>query len=633
MDGLSGRPGTGSSGTQPPGTATAFGSSYIAGLAFEVTQGGWFEGYWWWVAPSGGLTAPQKFCLWQVTHVSPRAGTLITAATVTSGTMTTGWNWVPVAPVQLALGTVYVAATGVNGNFPDTTGQFGTGQPYAAGITNGPLHLYGNSSTDAAPYSMPQGPFSTGGSDPAVTIPDTNNANDLLWLDVQVNDTAPATFTGPYRLWPNKFDTSAATVLDQPKTFTLATEFRLSQAGVVSAVWYPSVSGAASLATEVGIFRVSDQALMASNASPSWTKADGVTAAAAGDGWVRTTIGPVPLQPDSYKVAYYNGAGTISTPTEFGYYGGAGAGANGIVNGPLSAPSDAAASTAYIYVNAPAATPPNTGIGQEPGQGTFVAGGAFGYPYLAVDYLAPGASDPAGAHWENFWADVEFTATPPAEPVVPVPWQFLPAAAPGEPFAPWPPWGQPGQPGITVAGTASLAGAGAVSALAAQAAPAVLAGTGALAAVTVQGAGASPAGAGSATGAAVQQAGAPLAGAGSLSALAVQRAVAALAGAGALTASQGSASQGTAALAGSGALTATGTVLVPGTASLAGAGSLAALAALRAAASAAGTGALTATGAAHGPVSFGRATADGHVQATATAAGAATTPAIPGGQP
>src|SRR5438874_8176116 len=120
MDGLSGRPGTGSSGTQPPAAATAFSSDFTAGLAFEVTQNAWFEGFWWYVPASGGSTAPQKFCLWQVTHVSPRAATLITAVTVTSGTLVTGWNWVPVTPVQVALGTLYVAATGVNAAFPDT---------------------------------------------------------------------------------------------------------------------------------------------------------------------------------------------------------------------------------------------------------------------------------------------------------------------------------------------------------------------------------------------------------------------------------------------------------------------------------------------------------------------------------
>ena len=32
---------------------------------FEVTTGGcWFDGYWWWVCPSGQSTSPQKFALW-----------------------------------------------------------------------------------------------------------------------------------------------------------------------------------------------------------------------------------------------------------------------------------------------------------------------------------------------------------------------------------------------------------------------------------------------------------------------------------------------------------------------------------------------------------------------------------------
>ena len=36
-------------------------------------------------------------------------------------------------PLPLAIGATYVAATGFTGSFPDTNGQFGSGDPYAAG--------------------------------------------------------------------------------------------------------------------------------------------------------------------------------------------------------------------------------------------------------------------------------------------------------------------------------------------------------------------------------------------------------------------------------------------------------------------------------------------------------------------
>jgi hypothetical protein len=57
-----------------------------AGVAFEVTADDcWFEGYWWWVAPTAGLTAPQTFALWLAT--SETTGIVLPAATATSGTL------------------------------------------------------------------------------------------------------------------------------------------------------------------------------------------------------------------------------------------------------------------------------------------------------------------------------------------------------------------------------------------------------------------------------------------------------------------------------------------------------------------------------------------------------------------
>lgn len=62
---------------------------FLAGIQFEVTAGAmWFEGYWWWVCPSGQPTAAQKFALWNVTGQG--GGTLIPGSVVTSGPLTAG---------------------------------------------------------------------------------------------------------------------------------------------------------------------------------------------------------------------------------------------------------------------------------------------------------------------------------------------------------------------------------------------------------------------------------------------------------------------------------------------------------------------------------------------------------------
>jgi hypothetical protein len=189
----------------------------------------------------------------------------------------------------------------------------------------------------------------------------------------------------------------------------------------------------------------------------------------------------------------------------------------------------------------------------------------------------------------------------------------------------------PGSDGAaaTVQGTASLSGAGALSALSALSAPAALSGAGGVAGLSAQAAGSG------------------ITGAGSLAALVTEAAIASLSGAGAVSASPGAGQ--TASLSGAGSLSAVAVVSAPcfpsGAGSLsaaavqgavtvpAGTGTLAALAALQAAAAVTGGGAVTAAGAQVSPTAFGRSTAAGRAAATATAAGGTVTSAIPGGQP
>jgi hypothetical protein len=343
----------------------------------------WFEGFWWWVCPSGQPTSSQQFALWNVTGEG--FGTVIPDSVVTSGELTAGqWNWVPLsAPVQLAIGTSYNACTGFTGGFPNTNDQFGAGAPFAVGIVNGPLSAY--SDTDGSlppPYGMPQGAFGTAGTDPSANMAAAGSNSANFWVDVQVSSDALAGYSGSYRLWPNKYDASPTTSGDSAVNYVVATEVHLNQTCTLDKIWYYSPVHATQLATECGVWDISSRQLVAENKSPSWS---GVAAS----GWVSCAITGTTLPAGQYKVAVYNGAADPVewSPKQLNYWD-TGVGRNGITNGPLYAPSLADAATADIY----------QGSGQEPGQSTFAAGPPDRYPHLYVDGLA-----------QNYWVDLEVT--------------------------------------------------------------------------------------------------------------------------------------------------------------------------------------------------------------------------------
>jgi len=362
----------------------AYDGPFLAGIQFEVTAGGmWFEGYWWWVCPSGQPSAAQKFALWNVTGQG--AGTLIPGSMVTSGPLTAGqWNWVPLpAPFPLAIGTCYNACTGFTGGFPSTNDQFDSGQPYGAGLVNGPLAAYSDTNGSLrTPYTTSQGVFSVAGTDPSVNLPLTGSNSANFWMDIQVGDTAPADYAGSYRLWPNKHDAAPETSPDSAVNYVVATEIHLSQECSVDKIWYYSPPGVNQLATECGIWDIGTRQLYAEDASPSWS-------GGAGSGWVSCAFSGLILPAGAYKVAVYNGAAVPGpwSAKQLRYWD-IGAGHNGITNGPLTAPSLAAASPASVY----------QGSGTEPGQCTFAVGPPNQYPDLYVDGLA-----------QNYWVDAEVT--------------------------------------------------------------------------------------------------------------------------------------------------------------------------------------------------------------------------------
>lgn len=402
MDGLAGRPGDGPSLT--PYTATPF----QAALLFTVTQGGlWLQAFWWWV-PAGGDTAAQEFCLYSVTG-SGGSASVVPGSTVTSGTLTeNAWNRIALtSPVQVAIGGTYTAATAwapAHG-FPDTQFQFGTGNPYAAGITNGPLHAYGDGTSggsDAAPYGYPQGLFGTATADPTAGMPAGGSNASNFGIDVEVSDTAPAGYTGSYRLWPNMAGTSPSTTLDSTVSDDVSTEFALSQSCALNRIWYYSPAGAGQLATAASIWSITGGGLtgikVAGTTSPAWS-------GAAGSGWLSCPFTGTVLPAGKYKVSVYNGGGGAWAAKDANTdYWRTGPGAAGITSGPLTAPGLGAASLAYNYNGDAGGTPPYSDGTTLAGQPTFSLGPPDAYPYL---FAAVGS--PSAGSTQNYWVDAEVT--------------------------------------------------------------------------------------------------------------------------------------------------------------------------------------------------------------------------------
>ena len=70
--------------TDGPSSPVSYTGDFLAGVLFCVTSNCWFEGYWWWVCPTGQSTSPQKFALWQV--YGGGEGNVVPGSVVTSGT-------------------------------------------------------------------------------------------------------------------------------------------------------------------------------------------------------------------------------------------------------------------------------------------------------------------------------------------------------------------------------------------------------------------------------------------------------------------------------------------------------------------------------------------------------------------
>ena len=400
--------------TNGPATAQTYSGNFISAVGFTASTGGtWFQGYWWWVA-SNQSTSPVKCALWSA--ISANSGVLVPGSVVTSGTLTaSAWNYIPLAtPIQLApghdpsnslAGSIYVAAIGCNGNFPDTNNFWGTGGAGINGITNGPLFAYsgtaGNGGTKPAPYGIPQGIFSTGESDPSSGMPGNASNVDNFWVDVQISDTAPSGYAGSYRIWPNKADVNSATVADSAVAYNVAMEVDLSVSATVNYVHYyvpPNTPVSAGLATKADVWSISSGLKVASITSPAWTTESGgatPTLGANAGFWAKAAFaGGITLPPGNYRVSVYNangangGWGAKDASTN---YFQSGVGGSGIVSGPLTAPNQASAQLATYY--------PGSGTGSTGGQPVFAYDGSDDFPSFTT------GTNPA----QQYWIDLEVT--------------------------------------------------------------------------------------------------------------------------------------------------------------------------------------------------------------------------------
>ena len=376
--------------TNGPASPVAYNGPFDCGIGFEVTGGGtWFEGYWWWVCPSGQPTAPQTFALWQV--YQEESASIIAAATVTSGTLTLGqWNYIPLEnPVMLSVGgganfshadaggtAYYIACTAFTGSFPDTNGQFGSGDPYSSGITNGPLTAFSDlSGSLAAPFSTAQGVFGVSGSVTSGGPPTEGSSSANFWMDIQVSDTTPASYSGSYRIWPS-LPIVPGSISNDTGQQTTGTEFWLSQPCTLDNIWFWSPPGSGVLPSRCAIFSITTQTEVAGtdNSSPSWS-------GSAGSGWVSCSYAGsgVVLPAGQFKVCVYTVGGSKFYQEDVDYFS-SGPGGKNIVNGPVTCPST---------VNASA-----------PGNSTY-QDGPWSYPATFDD-------EDDG---ENRWIDVEVTPT------------------------------------------------------------------------------------------------------------------------------------------------------------------------------------------------------------------------------
>lgn len=366
-----------------PATAAPTGSSgLVTSLIFEMTTGGgWLDGYWLWVCAHGQSTAPQTFTLYILYEGANflNTGEIVPGTTVTSGELVAGqWNFIPLPhPVPLSIATLYQLETGTIGGVPATDNMWGPGDPWAKGVTSGPMFApsSGPNSTDQC--------AATAGSNPTTVVPVYSNEFPYYWLDAQITTEAPA--GSSYRLWPGMplialppktTGTEQADTNEQSQ----GTEFWLSTDCALNKIWFWSPTknaaagtpAAALLPGACAIFDIATQEIVEGTLQgmagqnpttmPNWTNTAGKPAKP-GDGWVYAPYEGITLPAGKYKTAVYCYGGGTAMDFDFYFFAeqrfyfgpvidntgavtGPAAAPNGIANGPLYSPNVAVAADA-----------------------------------------------------------------------------------------------------------------------------------------------------------------------------------------------------------------------------------------------------------------------------------------------
>jgi hypothetical protein len=176
--------------TNGPASVTGYSGNFVVGVCFTVTAPVSLKSYWYWATANGDTTAV-KCCCWHMT--GSQSGLVLAGSTVTSGALTLGtWNQIALSPaVPLTVGASYIGALGwvVTHGFSLTAAQFGAGDPYSAGIVNGPLTGYSDQSGSNPPpigFDMFQYCFTTGTSDPTAGVPPSQSNSFNGWVDISV---------------------------------------------------------------------------------------------------------------------------------------------------------------------------------------------------------------------------------------------------------------------------------------------------------------------------------------------------------------------------------------------------------------------------------------------------------------
>jgi hypothetical protein len=429
-----------------PKTAVPIASpGLVTSLMFELTTGGWLDGYWLWVCPEGQPTAPQTFTVYILYQGAGyvNTGEIVPGTTVTSGELVPGqWNFIPLPQaVPLSIATFYQLETGVIGGVPSTQNRWGKGDIWADGVTSGPL------------FAPPSGPNGTdqcaaaAGSNPMKIVPEYSSSAPYWWLDAQITTDAPP--GGSYRLWPGM-----PLIVLPPKTAgggkadtdeqSAATEFWLSIECTLNKIWFWSptanpVAGtppAALLPSACAIFDIASQTIVDGTLQgtagqnpttmPDWRTPNG-SVAKPGDGWVYCSYESqnITLAPGKYKSAVYcYGGGTVMDynyyffAEQVFYFGpaindttgvvtGSAAVPDGITNGPLYTPNVANASPAKSKGNV-LTIPPGTIV---PGNSTYQLNDSSN----TGTFLYPDTFD-SGDNGETRWVDVEVTPVPQPSP-------------------------------------------------------------------------------------------------------------------------------------------------------------------------------------------------------------------------